>query len=363
MKKKLALILSIILVLTTVTACGSSESGDENNAGADKSGSRIITDSLEREVEVPESVERIAPSGAIAEMVLLSLAPDKLVGLANAPSKEQAVYYPGKSAELPVFGQFYGKKSNLNLEALMEADPQLIVDIGEITDSTKEDIEAIEKQTGIPVLFIEGSLERMPSCYKVLGSLLGVDERAAELSAYIRKTVNEAQKKAENITEKVTVYYGTGPDGLACNAAGSAQADVLDLIGAENAIQVPENEITSKNGGTIISMEELYKADPDVIIVTDQAAYDSMSGEEWQKLSAVQTNQYYEIPTLPFCWMSGPPSVNRILGIWWLGYMCYPELYNLNMIAKTQEFYQLFWDYDMSEEEAEEMLQNSALKW
>ena len=36
-------------------------------------------------------------------------------------------------------------------------------------------------------------------------------------------------------------------------------------------------------------------------------------------LTAVQQGRYYEIPGLPYDWMSSPPAVNRVLGIWWLG--------------------------------------------
>ena len=61
--------------------------------------------------------------------------------------------------------------------------------------------------------------------------------------------------------------------------------------------------------------------------------------------------------------MSGPPSVNMILGVWWLGQLIYPEVYNdYDMVDIAQEYYDLFWHYDLSEEEAEEMLAGSYFK-
>ena len=44
--------------------------------------------------------------------------------------------------------------------------------------------------------------------------------------------------------------------------------------------------------------------------------------------------------------MSSPPSVNRVLGIWWLGNLLYPELYDYDMVQVAQEYYRLFWHYD-----------------
>ena len=76
----------------------------------------------------------------------------------------------------------------------------------------------------------------------------------------------------------------------------------------------------------------------------------------------MQSGKYYEIPGLPYGWMSSPPSVNRVLGIWWLGNLLYPELYDYDMVQVAREYYGLFWHYDLTEEEARQMLSRSTLK-
>lgn len=74
--------------------------------------------------------------------------------------------------------------------------------------------------------------------------------------AFIDRTVTMAQTNAAKIPEsqRLKVLFGTGSTGLACNAAGSVQADVIDLVGAVNAI-IPE-EVTNRGGGTTVSLEE-----------------------------------------------------------------------------------------------------------
>ena len=58
-----------------------------------------------------------------------------------------------------------------------------------------------------------------------------------------------------------------------------------------------------------------------------------------------------------------PPSVNMVLGVCWLGQLAYPDIYNdYDMVEVAQEYYKLFWNYDMSDEEAKEMLANSYFK-
>ena len=69
----------------------------------------VITDSAGREVEIPKNIQRIAPSGPLAQIVLYTVAPDKLVGWSIDLSDAQKEYIPEKYWDLPVFGQFYGK--------------------------------------------------------------------------------------------------------------------------------------------------------------------------------------------------------------------------------------------------------------
>ncbi len=354
-------ILAVILLAVSLCGCGDSAADYDPLEGVE---TITFTDDCGREVEIPKTITKAAPSGAVSQMVLMTIAPETLVGLSATPSVEQRDFFPKEMWTLPTFGQFYGSKANLNMEALIAAQPQVIIDIGDKKDNHDADMDKIQRQTGIPTIFIETSLDKMPGAYRTLGELFGKQEKGEALASYIENTVSFAKEQAAKIPEKEqkTVYYGTGTAGLDCNADGSIQADVIDIIGAKNA--VVGEEVSDKGGGTLINMEKLYTFDPDVIIVTNEGAYDVIDGgdSQWGELSAVKSGAYYEIPGTPYCWMSGPPSVNRILGIWWLGKLVYPENYDYDMVDKTIEYYQLFFGCELSREEAEEMLENSTGK-
>ncbi len=248
------------------------------------------------------------------------------------------------------------------MESLIAAGPQVIIDLGDKKENVAEDMDGIQKQTGIPTIFIEATLEKMPQAYRKLGALLDCEEQAEKLASYIEKTLVMAADNAAKIStsERKSVLFGTGATGLACNAEGSAQADVLTLVGAVNAIRT--DEISNRNGGTTVNLEEVYTLDPDVIVLAAGGPYDTLPQSEWSGLSAVQNGTYYEIPNLPYDWMSAPPSVNRVLGIYWLGNLLYPELYDFDMVAEAQTFYRLFWHYELSDAEAEALLSRSTLK-
>lgn len=351
----------IMMLSLTLTGCGGNESDYDPLEGVETQ--MVLDDSGRDEVEIPAEITKIAPSGATATMMLTPIASDLMVGIAASPSVDQEKYLPEELLYLPTFGQFYGSKSTLNMESLIEAEPQVIFDLGDKKVTIKADMDSIGKQTGIPALFYDGTLEHMADTYRTLGKLLGREERGEEIAKFIDRTVDMAERNSAKISDKdkITILYGTGATGLAVNAQGSSQAQVIPLIGAKNAI-IPE-EITDKGGGTIVSMESLYEDEPDMIILTEGGPYEELQDNEWSELKAVKTGRYYEIPGDPYCWMSSPPSVNMVLGVWWLGQLAYPDVYNdYDMVEVAREYYKLFWNYDLSDKEAKAMLSNSYFK-
>ena len=78
-------------------------------------------------------------------------------------------------------------------------------------------------------------------------------------------------------------------------------------------------------------------------------------------MTAVKEHRVFEVPSSPYNWMDRPPSVQRILGILWAGNLVYPELYDYDMVKKTQEYYQLFYGCQLSKKDAEALLENSTL--
>lgn len=362
LSKKLAAAIALLISLTTIMAgCGGSNSDYDPLEGVE---TQTVTDDSGRgEVEIPAEITKIAPSGATATMMLTPIASDMLVGISASPSSEQEKYLPEELLYLPTFGQFYGSKSTLNMESLIEAEPQVLFDLGDKKASVKSDMRSIQHQTGIPTLFYDGTLKHMAETYRTLGKLLNREEKGEELARFIEQTIKMAETNSAKINDKdrVSILYGTGATGLAVNANASSQAQVIDLIGAKNAI-IPD-EITNKGGGTIVSMESLYEDEPDVIILTKGGPFKELKENEWSGLKAVKEDRYYEIPGDPYCWMSSPPSVNMVLGVWWLGQLVYPEVYNdYDIVEVAQEYYKLFWDYDLSKEEAKEFLANSYFK-
>ena len=352
LKKSLMLLMVAILAITAVFAQGSKEDAKAAEA-APAQEERVYVDALGRENTLPYPIEKIAPSGNPTQMMLYAVCPEKMVGLGSSYKDNAAPYILDYIKELPVFGAFYGKKANLNKEALIMASPEVVFDVGEIKKNMKEDLDALQKQIGIPVVFIEGYLENTGDTLREIGKVTGNVEEGEKLGAYADKVLTDVKEKRAQITDPVTVYYaGFGPlDGY---AKGSFHTEVLDLVGCENVVP----ETFSSKGGNKINMEQMLIWNPEVILIQDKASYNEiMTDEKWSGMDAVKNGRVYLVPADPYPFLTQPPALNRIIGIYWLGQLVYPELYaDIDLAAELKTFYDLFYHYELSDAEVEAIL-------
>lgn len=336
---------------------------EETKADPDTEGTVSFTDSVGRTVEIPTQIKRLAPSGHLAQMILYSIDPDRLIGWGSLPNEIAQKYIPKEYVDLPEFGAFYGAKADLNVEALLGANPQIVIDLGQVKgDEMAAELDALQEQIGIPVIFIEAELDTMKEAYATLGVILQEEERTALLGNYVEETLEMAKDNLVVLTEeqKLKVFYGEGDTGLQTNPPQSIHTEVINLVGGINVAEMPQG---SGAGMNEISIEQLLGWDPDVILFGPDSIFETVSEDPlWQEIRAVQEDKYYEIPIGPYNWMGRPPAVNRVLGIRWLGNLLYPDVFDYDMKEETKIFYDLFYRYELTDQEVEELLSRSTLK-
>lgn len=217
-------------------------------------------------------------------------------------------------------------------------------------------------QTGVPVVFVEASLDNIEQSYQMLGDLLNEEEKANHLGEIGKTIVEETKNLAATLDEeqKLKVYYGEGENGLQTNPPQSIHAEVLNLVGA---INVADLEQTTGAGLTEVSIEQILQWDPDVIVFGPHSAYETVMNDPlWQDLRAVQDERVYEVPEGPYNWMGRPPAVNRLLGLRWMGSLLYPEIFNYDLHQEIKEFYKEFYHYELTDDQVHEFLKNSTEK-
>ena len=352
-QRLLALLLALAMTLS-LAACGaqSAPTEDENTAPE----TRVFTDSVGREVTVPVQIDRIAVSGPMAQIVLFALCPDKLVGISNAWDESAAQYLDTEYYNLPLLGQLYGGKGELNLETLLESGAQVVIDVGEAKGSIVEDLDALQEQTTIPFVHIDATLATMDETYTLLGDLLGMPDEAKALADYCRSTYDRALTIADSV-EKANLLYITGDAGLNVIAQGAYHAEVIDLLSNNLAVV---DEPSSKGTGNEVDMEQILNWNPDVILFAPDSIYDTVAGDAaWQGVTAIQNGAYYEVPMGPYNWMGFPPSVQRLLGMLWMAKVLYPEAADYDLYTEAARYFELFYHCELTQEQYDALVSNS----
>lgn len=347
MKKMLILPLVILLSFSLFAAAVT-----EASECVSKHGIQIFVDDLGREVELPADITRIAPSGSNAQVIVFQIAPGKLVGLASKLSGDELSIYPSYTHDLPAFGTLYGKKANLNRETLILADPQLIIDVGDIKGSAAEmasDLDKVSADVGVPVIFIEANMDNYPSVFRRLGKLLGEEDRAEKLAEYYEDAISVIE--ASKTDYKPTVYITSSSDGLEAILAGKSHAQCAEKAGAEVVVT---SKLAQGNGN--ISLETLYQLDPEYIFAYSEAGYNTIrTSSDWATLKAVRDGNVFLVPGMPHGFIDNPVCSNRIIGLWYLASVFYPQA-GIDIVARTREFYSLYYGADISEQQAMQIL-------
>ncbi|MBQ7886572.1 MAG: ABC transporter substrate-binding protein [Clostridia bacterium] len=344
MKKFVTLLLVLALTAAlALTACA-------------ESATRTFTDSVGREVTVPQSVEKVAISGPLAQIVVFALAPDKLVGIASEWDASAEQFLATEYYQLPLLGQLYGGKGEMNLETLLEAAPDVVIDVGEPKGNVAEDLNALSEQTGIPFVHISAYTDSMDVTYTMLGELLGMEEEAKVLADYCKNTYERTVALANGV-EKVNLLYVTGEKGLNVIAKGSYHSEIIDLLSSNLAVV---DSPSSKGTGNEVDMEQILNWNPDVVVFADDSIYATVGDDPlWQDITAIKNNAYYEVPLGPYNWMGFPPSVQRLLGMMWMGKLLYPDAADYDLYAEVAQYFDLFYHCEITKEQYDALMANS----
>ena len=116
-----------------------------------------------------------------------------------------------------------------------------------------------------------------------------------------------------------------------------------------------------RQGGMVtVSAEQVLAWDPDVIITIESAFAASVRSDPvWAPIKAVKTSRVYLSPKLPFGWVDFPPSVNRLIGLWWLAKILYPDQFPEDLRPLTREFYQRFYHSTPTDAQMDSVLAGS----
>jgi iron complex transport system substrate-binding protein len=298
-----------------------------------------VTDSAGRAVPVAAQVQRVFPAGPPAAIFLYTLAPELLIGWPRANRPQEREFLLPDVGGRPEVGRLTGRGNTANLEVVLTLKPDLILDMGSVNPTYISLAERVQQQTGVAYALLDGRFEGIPTAYRTLGALIGRREQGEAFARSAEDTVKTITQRVGTVPpeRRPRVYYARGPRGLETGLGGSINVETIELLA--------NNVAGGTRGGLAnVSIEQVLVWNPDVVVTIDQDFAASVGSDPaWAPIAAVRARRVHLSPKLPFGWVDFPPSVNRLIGLWWLAKILYPDLFPEDLRALTRDFYTRFY--------------------
>lgn len=326
---------------------------------------RVVTDVWNRDVEIPEKVERIAALGSMGPRMAAYLdAVDMLVGAEDSDIKTESVRYDyspvyhDEIKDLPSVGRGGGSgENNAYAEELIILQPDVI-----LAGFDREACEELERQTGIPVVsiryrtqgFIDDGFYRS---LRIFADVIGKEERCEEILSFIDSCKEDLSRRTSGIPEgeKLRAYTGAvtfnGRHGFAFTYVNFPAFDAIGAVNvadgmigsqtgqaAENARRIGTAYIG--NDGFEVDPEMILEWNPDVIFL-DPGNMDLVNSEYmanpsyFQSLRAIRNGDAY---TMPSTNSAGPNITYLLINAYYAGIVLFPEQFaDIDLRVKAGE--------------------------
>jgi len=327
---------------------------------ASTAAAREVVDSAGRRADVPDRIERVVAAGPPASVLVTMLAPEKLIGWNRTPPPEELPYLPPVVRKLPEIGRLTGRGGTMNLEVLVAAKPDLIVDFGSVSDTYISLADRVQSQTSIPYLLIDGHFSKSVSAMRLLGGILRVDPRADVLAERMESILRDVDRVTASIppSSRPRVYLARGANGLETGNRGSINTEIIERVGAVNVV---DSDVRA--GLVTVSLEQVLAWNPDTIVTVDPAVAEHIrSNSAWASIDAVRRGRIFVSPRLPYGWVDAPPSLNRWIGLEWLARLLFPGKLPGDLRDVARDFYRVFYQVDVSESELDTLFAGSGAK-
>lgn len=399
MKMKLKKITVILIVLcisaatiVSMTACSGSDLSDDGKNVSGKEGTEFkisadysdpdfspdyipdpvvsenddkitVTDSLNREVEIPAEPERIAVLDSFAgEAVVMAGAGERMVTCPNGVKSDSLL-----CRIAPHLNDIEAVMSggSFNAEALLALSPDVIM-IKESLYSAEDERAKLEKLQ-IPYIIVGyDNMAEQIYALKLVGAATGSEYRAKaeKISEYycdvIKRVSADAAKVPDN--QVIRVYHSIN-EAVRTDGENSLGNDWISCVGAEDVSAAYTDSMQADGVDFCAGLEQIFDWDPDVMICNEASTKDYLlSDSKWTGLRAIREKNVYNIPVGATRW-GQRGSVETFFAMIWLGKTIYPDYYSdFDLQAEVTQFYSEMFDIDVDNDLYAIMLSGSGIR-
>jgi len=237
-----------------------------------------------------------------------------------------------------------------NVEALLNLDPDLVVQWAGRGDELLEPMEAV----GLPVIGLTyGTQEDTETWVRTLAAAIDEPGRADLIIGRHSEAIEQITARAAELPEDERVsalYFLRAENSLEVRGEGSYNHFYMDMVGAVN----PAGPSGSRPE---INAEQLLVWNPDVILLgnfdaaTPQDFYDNPL---FSALTAVQERQVYKMPLGGYRW--DPPSQESPLAWMWLAELLYGDRMDFDLHGEMRSFFADVYGHDLSDAQIDAIL-------
>lgn len=307
-QQKCALLVIVIMLGAIIAGCSQQEENPDikvqnNTQAVDENQGKTLENRFPRSVDihgevvtVNEKPKKIAAlSLNVAEVAMDLVEAENIVAVTTSMGNESLSHYSNEYEEIT--NKVAGATS-LDPEAVLAYDPDLV--LLTLTHGAEQDARTMLESAGVPLASFDqwSTVQVLLENYKLIGQLVGEEERAEQIVKEMEEKVSQAQAAVKDIKEKPSVLLlsqvgpNTGPYIL---GPTSIAYDIVNLAGG-----TPASDILGIDKTTPASIEHVINLNPDYIILVE---WGSTSGEfneliqspGFQMLSAVQAGNVKQI--------------------------------------------------------------------
>lgn len=325
-----------------------------------------ITDHADRTVEVPTNPEKVAILGILPLPAMLTIYLDSAESIvAMEPASMNA-------AKNGILSELYPEILNVstdimdgedvNIESLIALEPDVVF----YNAGDTQDLEKLEN-AGLCAVAVSPTKWKYDciTTYNEWMSLLDqiypdhAGNREDLVQQYSTEKYNEIQEAVKDVEEKQKVLFLFQYDENTMVTSSSSFFGQwwCDAVGAENVA----HDVQADNANAIITMEQVYEWDPDVIIITnftttqpDDLYNNAIGDDDWSDVTAVKDHRVYKMPLGSY--RTYTPGVDTPMTLEWLAQAVYPEIFaDYDVESDVKDYYKTLYGIELTDEQVSKM--------
>ena len=310
-----------------------------------------VVDGTGRPVGVPQPVDHIASAYGIGTYYIYALGAGPRLVAAWYVGVKSAAQAPASLREIEPRLDALLSAGDPNVEELAARGVDFV-----LADASKHAAFAAQMAAiGVPtLLFAPETTQGVVDMTLALGQALGTEAagRAARLVADFWRVFAQAKGAVRDVPapERPRVLFlGSSSSQVASGAMYQTQ-----LIEAAGGVSVSADLVGSWN---TVNLEQILAWNPDVIIIPpygNVTVASILSNADWQSVRAVQWGHVFKMPRV-FGTMD-TPLPESLLGVEWLSSAFYPARATFDVRTEAVNFYETYYGYTLSAQEADAFL-------